>query len=560
VPIRPMSSSAGPLRPRYSVVIVGSGYGGSVLAARLSEHHDAAPDGICLLERGLELHPGDYPDRITNAPRHIQASSRRWSLGSKSAMFDFRFGTDVNVLVGCGLGGGSLINAGVSLRAPDTAFASGWPAVIDGEELDVHYKRAEATLMPDVYPNIHELDKFRALDRSAIALGTRAVQARINVTFSGGSTPAGSAGVIQPPCTACGDCVSGCNVGSKNTLLMNYLPIALRNGVEMFTRTGVRAVQRGKGRLSGKWLVYVNQPWDGSPRSPSAVVVADKVILAAGTLGSTEILMRSQNLGVRLSRRLGARFSANGDVLGFAFDGRSPVNAIAGGVRSVRHSAVGPCITGMAHVDWTKDGVTKRILLEEGAVPAAIAPLLPLAFAVGAIRRRRWGFLKALAGPYRGALSRTLPYLMIYPDDDGGCMALRADRLEVDWPNQSGRPAYQAHRALLAKAAKGLGAKAYHQPGVSGTASPLTTVHPLGGCVMAEDAEHGVVDPDCRVFSSQTGTAVHEGLYVCDGSVIPVALGVNPLLTISALAERTAYRINGSALPKSPSMSARPGP
>ncbi|HEV3281742.1 MAG TPA: GMC oxidoreductase [Acidimicrobiales bacterium] len=558
MPTDPMSSSVDELRAEYSVVIVGSGYGGSVLAARLSEEAvrrseagegDLWPKGICLFERGLELHPGEYPDRLTNAPRHIQISTERWSLGSKSALFDFRFGRDVNVLVGCGLGGGSLINAGVSLRAPVSAFAKGWPTGIDQAELDPYYDRAAKMLLPRPYSG-PELAKFRALDRSAIALRRRAEKAPINVTFSArpsGPAGPGPGGGIQPPCTSCGDCVSGCNVGAKNTLLMNYLPIAHRNGVQMFTRTGVRELEEGTGKYRGRWLVYVDRSAERRRRSPCNFVVADIVILAGGTLGSTEILMRSRELGLTVSDRLGDQFSANGDVLGFAFDGRSPVDAIAGDMRGVRHTTVGPTITGMAEVDWPGDDGTKRILLEEGAIPGVLAPLLPLAFAGGAVRRRRWRLLKALSGPYAGALHRTLPYLLIYPDDGGGRLTLQGDHLQVDWRDHPGRPAYRAHKELLREAASdGLGATLYREPGVDGISSPLTTVHPLGGCAMADDAQHGVVDADGRVFNGSTGNKIHDGLYVCDGSVIPVALGVNPLLTIAALAERTAFRITGA--------------
>ena len=535
-----LSSTDETMRERYSVVIVGSGYGGSISAARLAELDELKRGGICLLERGLELHPGEYPDRVTQVASHIQVSHGRWRLGRKSAMFDFRFGNDVNVLVGCGLGGGSLINAGVSLPAPESAFANGWPRQINRASLDPFYDRARQLLNPVHHPKPVALDKFNALERSAGVLHERADPAPINVTFSR-NLAVEQPRVHQEPCTNCGDCVSGCNVGAKNTLLMNYLPMARHNGVDIFADAGVQAIEKGSGQDSGKWVVHVNRPWGRRRRSASLTVVADMVILAAGTLGSTEILMRSKELGLPLSDELGVHFSANGDVLGFAFDGRSPVNAIAR-----RDRDVGPCITGMVEVSWRQEpeGVPKRVLLEEGVIPSAIAPLIPLGLAGNAIRFRKLRLLKALGGPYRGALLRTLPYLMIYPDDDGGRMTFQGDRVKVEWPNPKGRPAYAAHDCLLKKAAEeGLQAMLYRQPGLDQIASSLTTVHPLGGCVMADDAQHGVVDADCRVFSSTSGSCVHDGLYVCDGSVVPTALGVNPLLTISALAERAAELI-----------------
>ena len=359
MPVGPMSSSVGELRSRYSVVIVGSGYGGSVLAARLSQTCET-PEGICLLERGLELLPGEYPDRVMDVPRHIQASAEAWRYGSKSALFDFRFGPDVNVLVGCGLGGGSLINAGVSLRAPDAAFSVGWPPGLDRVTLDPYYQRAEEALGAKPAPDTDRYRKFKALQRSGMAIGSRAQPAPINVTFSAvGSVSAEPGGIVQSPCTSCGDCVSGCNVGAKNTLLMNYLPLAHRNGVEMFTQTGVRAVQRGSGKFRGKWLVYVDRPWGRRRPSPSSAIVADTVILAAGTLGSTEILLRSQQLGLPLSRRVGAHFSANGDVLGFAFDGRTPVDAMAGAreVPATRWSA--PASPGWSTSPGTRTGTPR---------------------------------------------------------------------------------------------------------------------------------------------------------------------------------------------------------
>ena len=119
-----LSSPASAMRPAYDVVVVGSGYGGGVAASRLSR----AGQRVCVIERGKEFLTGEFPSRLPELRRELQLNGGKMRSGSRTGLFDFRLGTDIHVLLGCGLGGGSLINAGVALKPDDRVFADpAWP-------------------------------------------------------------------------------------------------------------------------------------------------------------------------------------------------------------------------------------------------------------------------------------------------------------------------------------------------------------------------------------------------------------------------------------------------
>ena len=142
-------------------------------------------------------------------------------------------------------------------------------------------------------------------------------------------------------------------------------------------------------------------------------------------------------------------------------------------------------------------------------------------------------------GAHHGAAHNTQVYLVMTHDDGNGRMSLEHDRLRISWPGVGDQPIFKRVGERLEQATKPLGGTYLKNPLWSKlTHHDLVTVHPLGGCIMAEEAKRGVVNHKQQVFSATDGEAVHEALYVCDGSVIPRSLGVNPLLTISALAER----------------------
>ncbi|HEY5153946.1 MAG TPA: GMC family oxidoreductase N-terminal domain-containing protein, partial [Acidimicrobiales bacterium] len=296
-----LSSPLEELHAREAVVIVGSGYGGAIMASRLAR----AGQSVVVLERGPERHPGEFPDRLAAAGRDVQLRTKWGRFGPARALFDIRLARGQSVLVGCGLGGTSLINANVALRAGADVFDDArWPEVLRGDgrlQLDPYYDQAEHFLGSRRFPDdVAATPKMQALAEGALALGSAMVRPKINVTFAAGPN---AAGVFQPACTLCGDCCSGCNVGAKNTLLTNYLPDAHAHGARIFTEVSVQQVRRDGDR----WLVDVMPVADGRSRFRAAplVISAEVVVLAAGTLGSTEILLRSRQAGLALSKRLG---------------------------------------------------------------------------------------------------------------------------------------------------------------------------------------------------------------------------------------------------------------
>ena len=183
-------------------------------------------------------------------------------------------------------------------------------------------------------------------------------------------------GVPQQACKVCGDCVSGCNYAAKNTLIMNYLPDARNHGAEIYTRVAVRRIERQDGR----WLVYYQLLEAGREifGAPALFVSADMVILAAGTLGSTEILLRSQAAGLTLSDQLGHHFTGNGDVLGFSYNADEEIDGVGWGSHPPGElPPVGPTITGIIDKRQELPRLKMALVIEEGAIPGVIGEFYP---------------------------------------------------------------------------------------------------------------------------------------------------------------------------------------
>lgn len=518
-----------PKQTRYDAVIIGSGFGGSVMALRLAQ----AGRRVCVLERGRRYGREDFP----RTP--IQFLRSKWTR-RREGLYDFQLTGDMGSLCASAVGGGSLIYSNVLIRAGDEVFAGpAWPREIRGRpQLDPYYD-----LTADMFrirPVNKALPKSLAMEEIARRLGREQdlVQLDLAVNFADDGQPEGQiaddpfarGGPPQGTCNHCGRCVIGCPIHAKNTLDLNYLWLAEHKyGAEIAPLHEVSCVQPdAEGYRVSFW-----QRSDGR-RSQGSVWGRD-VILAAGTLGSTELLLRSKRAPgglARLSDALGLHFSGNGDVQAgaMAIDPRVPVQ-----------SCFGPIIT--RAIDFADRG----LFIEEGAVSREFAAILEYLYSpFGALaswisarlrsQPAQGGLRKFLANLLRrdAALDHSLILLLMGRDAADGKLRLsRRGRLQSQWENAGSRELFRAMEEIVSEMADSVDGIAYFSPRWAVLRS-LITVHPLGGCAMADSYTDGVVNHRGEVFH-------YPGLHVLDGSIIPTAIGKNPAMTIAALAERAAF-------------------
>lgn len=546
----PLSRTHEALGERYGVLVVGSGYGGAITAARLAAEGHA----VAVLERGKEWPVGSFPDDADSLFDEMRSEERVLGL------YDYQLQGDANVLVGNGLGGGSLINANVVFRPGPEVFESPrWPAVIRAEaksgELDVYFERVKRTLSPQAVPPDHVPAKAEAHLGAAKKTGKKGKLLDLAVHFDGDGPNA--VGVPMKQCTYCGDCISGCNVGAKGTLAMNYLPLAKAHRAELFTQVEVDFVLPCE---AGGYWVYVRFLPDTVAPAISRVLHAETVILAAGVLGSTGILMRSRDRGLPLSHRLGYQFSINGDMLGFGYntDTRTCIGGFGTREPPEPDFEVGPGIACVADYRSGRSTGALDFIIEDGAIPRALvstfrrlAPLVAVAGGVDTddgIVDKGQEIVRVLRDQLgenaHGATNHTAVFLAMGHDGADGRLILdERDRPRIVWGALGDRLVFEGLHREMRALTTALGGTYVEAPKWSDYLGEMPmTVHPLGGCSMAEDERGGVVDPDGRVF--RIGATPHDGLYVADGSIVPTSLGVNPFFTISALAERIAERLD----------------
>jgi cholesterol oxidase len=512
----------------YDAIVVGSGFGGGVAACRLAE----AGKRVVVLERGRRFGPDDFVDDPDDAAELI------WHANvNPGGLFDVRMMRDVTVITAAGLGGGSLVYANVQLRAPAAVFDEGWPDAIDRSELDPWYTRTEEALEPVTTPANPALPKVGAFAAAARHAGREAELLPIAVHF-GAARKHPFSGVPQQGCANLGRCDIGCPLHSKNTVDITYIARAETHGAEVRTHHLVTGLTPPKGD-DGRWRVDFRR-LDGSGKGS---VDAPVVVLAAGTLGSPRLLFQNRRRLRKLSPALGTRFSGNGDALGIAFDPQ------AGDVQNARNG-YGPVMT--SKVDYTDD---RRLILADGGLPQGFDALLDVARGVNVIRGwRRWLLRlvhlfvhagvtdQALRPRHMRLAARTsnqsaLIFLMIGRDAADGRMRLTwlFRRLDVRWRKEGSAKLFADLEQTAHEVADGAQATPFYAL-EGGPLSTFATVHPLGGCPMADNADTGVVDEWGRVHG-------YRGLHVLDGSIVPTALGVNPSKTIAALAERGVHKL-----------------
>ncbi len=584
--------------PSYDVVIIGSGYGGAMAASQLAGlHHNGQPLKICVLERGNEYLPGMFPSRLADLPRHVRFSTPNSSQpgGNRDALFDLRLSPTLTTVVANGLGGGSLINAGVMIEPKADRFQQGWPKV---------FENAPVRALADYYPQAKTmLGAADALGDNTIARHASHAQQPLSkhrqlqllATDAGNDNDSppphfhnaaitmamedktNAAGVKLDACNLCGDCATGCNHNAKDSLDTNLLVKAQQRGVELYTGATVLKISTSPCAADDDgWLVSVVHTKNKLRRQQlePLQLKARKVILAAGSLGSTEILLRSQSPQLPFSSQLGQRFSSNGDMLASVYNQRQTVNAIADENQQPDQRLIGPTITGV--IDLRDD---EGLLIEEMAVPGALRRLYEelvttsgcLANLVNIDRTEHLDG-QPEADPYAvnaEHIDRTAIYAIMGDDGSQGSVELvngvddEPAHLEGDgsvWVRWSGLPDHplfdrqiEVLEALVSRS--GVGGQAQGNPAwralpaamdklLGGGRGPLLTVHPLGGCGMGDDHHSGVVDQYGRVFNpadQRSDCGVHNSLVVLDGAMIPRALGANPALTIAAVSLRAIH-------------------
>lgn len=562
--------------PSFDVIIIGSGYGGSIAAHQLSRYQFNGQNkalNIAILERGRFYAAGQFPATFSELPGHVCISAPGLSkpLGNPDALVDIRLTRDMTVVQGSGVGGGSLVNAGVMIQPDDGVFSrKGWPKAIQQDQQRTALYRVAKALLGANALDLHAVETVPKADfMQALSQGVDADHAaytEISVAMQDGNG--------YRACTLCGDCATGCNHNAKMSLdrqIIDKLP----DTCQLFTE--VKAVQIQKipqddpSNQGGdaRWAVIVepvSRELHASGLGPVRLT-CHILIVAAGTLGSTELLMRSVSETLRFSPRLGKRFSGNGDslVVGWRHNpSKRRVNAVADDAEAPDQRMVGPTITRFIKVQAPRNPA-EHYMIQEMAVPAALRRLFLEVFTtVDTIdglsdKHSRETF------PYVQKQDAELASIFAVMGNDGAEGELVLSRpnskaygnLEVVWPGASSNSLYQDQVDSVAALVKKLDAdaKVFANPmwRIGTASSPFfsglgggtpITVHPLGGCAMGDDCETGVVDHGGRVFDP-AGAAeqnadrhYHEGLYVLDGSIIPCALNANPALTIAMLALR----------------------
>lgn len=515
---------------KFDTIVIGSGFGGAITACRLAEKGAR----VLILERGRRWDIKDYPREPGDAwfydidePHH------------QNGWIDFRLFPDMAVAQGAAVGGGSLIYADISVEAPAEIFAQGWPPEIDYDELKPHYDEVGRMLDVQELPDGQLTERFKLMKDGATALGhgDRFRKLPIAVSFDDDwhydlDDPfnhkhsrqfTNKHGVQQGTCVHLGNCDIGCDVKAKNTLEMNYLPIAEKNNAEIRPLHFARNITpAGKG-----YRVDYDRIVDS--RLIRESVTAERVVLAAGSLNSTELLLRCRDQYKTLKNIgpfLGRHWSSNGDFLTPAFYENRRVSPTQG-----------PTITSaIDFLDGSQGG--QQFWIEDGGLPDIIGNLKEEKI----LRKKLRKFQPALESLHevtrsRDPLNDMMPWFSQGIDAADGRLYLGrkwywpwSRTLKLDWEIDKSEPLIDAIVDMHEKLSRATGGDPWVPPTWT-LLKNLVTPHPLGGCNMGTSRENGVVDHKAAVFG-------YENLYVIDGSIIPEAVGRNPTRTIGALAER----------------------
>jgi len=507
----------GELAGNFDVVIVGSGFGGSVAALRLTEKGYR----VAVLEAGRRFADDEFAKTSWNLRKYLWAPQLKCFGIQRIHLL-----RNVMVLAGAGVGGGSLVYANTLYRPLKPFYEDRqWAHITDWQdELEPFYDQASRMLGVVTNPTTTPSDVVMQKVAKDMGVEDSYHATPVGVFFGGPGKPAedpyfGGAGPRRTGCTECGSCMSGCRVGAKNTLVKNYLYLAEKLGAQVFPLTTVTQLSEHDGR----WTVETRKTGGRARRT----FTADQVVVAAGTWGTQQLLHRARASTLpRISARLGELTRTNSEsIIGAARYSVDPDNDFTRGV-AITSSIHPDEITHIEPVRYGK-GSNAMGLLQTLATDGAASTPRWLQFVKEAVRHPLK--LLRLLSVHRWS-ERTVILLVMQSLDNSITTFLKRGKLTSRQGHGEPNPAFipAGHEANL------LAAK--HIDGMAGGTwgelfnIPLTA-HFIGGCAIAADEEQGVIDPYHRVFN-------YPGLSVVDGAAISANLGVNPSLTITAQAER----------------------
>ena len=519
----------------YDVIVIGSGFGGAITGCRLAEKGLK----VLILERGQWWDKNNYPRK--------PGDGWIWNNSNPEKMhgwLDMRRFPHMAVAQGAGVGGGSLIYASISCNAPKNAFDQGWPAAITYDTLVPYYDRVAKFMNVQKVPANQWNPRMKLMQEGATkaGFGSRFEQLELAVTFdpnlnynfdnppseANSKEVTNAQGVKQGACAHLGQCDIGCPVYAKNTLDKNYIPWAMKKGAEVRELSLVSNIEP----IANGYKVYYS---DLKAASMDRTETATRVIVASGSLGSTELLLRCKNVTKTLpniSSQLGQGWSSNGDFLTPAFYFGRTINPDRG-----------PTIaTSISFLDGVQNG--QKFWIEDGGIPNLFSGYykdVSARLAQDPSQHSLFAGLQAAniiqhlvnLSTSVDLFKNIMPWFAQGVDaSDAQLLLDQKGQLDMKWDITKSLPMFQEIQSMHKKLSAATGGTPIPNPAWDHSRD-LITPHPLGGCKMADSATDGVVNDKGEVFG-------YKNLYVADGAIIPHALGVNPSRTIGALAERIA--------------------
>ena len=508
----------------YDWIIIGSGFGGSVSALRLAEKGFK----VLVLEKGGRFAPEDFPKSNWNLPKWL------WQprLGLRG-LFGMTFFRHVTIFHGVGVGGGSLVYAN-TLPIPNSDFfkARSWAHLADWEEeLREHYVTARRMLGATEVPFSTPTDDVLA--RVGESIGVKAHPTTVSVYFGveGETVPDpyfDGEGPDRTGCIQCGACMLGCPNNAKNTLDKNYLYLAEKRGVTVQPDTevvNIRPVDEGGYAVDAK-----GSRWFGARET----FTADRVVLAGGVLGTVPLLLKLKEGALsRLSDRVGDFVRTNSESLIGVISGERETNYAKGvAIGSILHTDAHSHLEPVRYPEGSN--FFRTVLAPHVAGDSGPARLLS---AARSLLSDPVGWFRAWTVPDLNRHGTILLYMRTLE----GTLKLRFGwtglDTSVDDPSKAPKASIPEATELALKVAEQMGPGSKATSIVTETALGIpSTAHILGGACMGVDADEGVIGPDHQVHN-------YPGLYVIDGSAISANPGVNPSLTITALAERAMTQV-----------------